>query len=180
MSDEINEIKKKHFLSDDSVFSDEPDPELTTADLVGAGEFAPRTAEVESLARDESVLEVESEPIELPRAEVPAVVSRTGTYAVAAAPAKERETGPLFSSDEAKDLRARWDAIQVGFVDEPRRSVERADNLVAGTMKRLAEIFAQERSNLESQRDQGENVSTEDLRLALRRYRSFFSRLLSV
>jgi len=47
-------------------------------------------------------------------------------------------------------------------------------------MKRLAEIFAQERSNLEGQWDQGENVSTEDLRLALRRYRSFFSRLLSV
>jgi hypothetical protein len=175
-----DEIKKKHFLSDDSVFWDEPDAELTTADLAGAGEFVPRTAEVDALAEDESVLEVESEPIELPRAEATAVANRTGTYAAAAAPAKERETGPLFSSGETKDLRSRWDAIQVGFVDEPRRSVEHADNLVAGTMKRLAEIFAQERSNLEGQWDQGENVSTEDLRLALRRYRSFFSRLLSV
>ena len=71
-------------------------------------------------------------------------------------------------------------AIQVGFVDEPRRAVEQADSLVAGTMKRLAEIFADERNNLESQWDKGEDVSTEDLRLALRRYRSFFSRLLSV
>jgi hypothetical protein len=175
-----DEMKKKHFLSDDSVFPDEPDAELTTADLAGAGEFAPRTAEVDALAEDESVLELESEPIEPPRAEPPVVVSRTGNYGVAAVPAKERETGPLFLSGEAKDLRARWDAIQVGFVDEPRRSVEQADNLVAGTMKRLAEIFAQERCNLEGQWDQGENVSTEDLRLALRRYRSFFSRLLSV
>jgi hypothetical protein len=78
------------------------------------------------------------------------------------------------------ELRSRWDAIQVGFVDEPRRAVELADNLVAGTMKRLAEIFTDERSKLEGQWDQGENVSTEDLRLALRHYRSFFSRLLSV
>lgn len=92
----------------------------------------------------------------------------------------ERESGPLFSSNEANELRGRWDAIQVGFVDEPRRAVEQADNLVAGTMKRLAEVFAEERGKLEGQWDKGENVSTEDLRLALRRYRSFFSRLLSV
>lgn len=97
-----DEIKKKHFLSDDSVFPDEPDAVLTTADLAGAGEFVPRTAKVDVLAEDESVLEVESEPIELPRVEVPAVVSRTGTYAVAAAPAKERETGPLFRAAKRK------------------------------------------------------------------------------
>jgi hypothetical protein len=152
-----DDIRKRHFLSDDSVLSDEADAELTTADLAGANQLTPRSAEVESV--------IELESVELP---------------AAVAPAMERETGPLFSSGEAKDLRARWDAIQVGFVDEPRRSVEQADNLVAGAMKRLAEIFAQERSNLEGQWDQGENVSTEDLRLALRRYRSFFSRLLSV
>ena len=102
------------------------------------------------------------------------------TAGTAAAPAMERESGPLFSSTEANELRGRWDAIQVGFVDEPRRAVEQADNLVAGTMKRLAEVFAEERGKLEGQWDKGENVSTEDLRLALRRYRSFFSRLLSV
>jgi hypothetical protein len=90
------------------------------------------------------------------------------------------ESGPLFSPDEAKDLHARWDAIQVGFVDEPRQSVEQADNLVASAIKRLAEIFADERQRLEGQWTRGESVSTEDLRLALRRYRSFFGRLLSV
>jgi hypothetical protein len=87
---------------------------------------------------------------------------------------------PLFSPDEAKDFHSRWDAIQVGFVDEPRQAVEQADSLVAGAMKRLAEGFAEERARLEAQWDQGDNVSTEDLRVALRRYRSFFGRLVAV
>jgi hypothetical protein len=77
-------------------------------------------------------------------------------------------------------LRARWDAVQAGFVDEPRRAGEQADSLVAAAMKRHAETFAQERSQLEGQWDRGDDVSTEDLRLALQRYRSFFGRLLSM
>jgi hypothetical protein len=100
---------------------------------------------------------------------------------VAATGATDDQATPLFSPGEAQEFRVRWDAIQAGFVDEPRRAVEQADNLVAGTMKRLAEIFADERSKLEGQLDRGESVvSTENLRLALRRYRSFFGRLLSV
>jgi len=63
-------------------------------------------------------------------------------------------------------------------VDEPRRAVQQADSLVAEVMKRLAESFAKERGALESQWDRGDNVTTEDLRLALQRYRSFFDRLL--
>jgi len=86
----------------------------------------------------------------------------------------------LFSPDEANSLRGRWDSIQVGFVDEPRQAVEKADALVAGAMKRLAEGFAAERERLEKQWDRGDSISTEDLRLALRRYRAFFGRLLSV
>lgn len=86
----------------------------------------------------------------------------------------------LFPSNELQDLRTRWKDIQTGFVDEPRKAVEQADGLVASAMKRLAEVFAQERSGLEQQWDRGDNVSTEDLRLALQRYRSFFDRLLSV
>jgi hypothetical protein len=109
----------------------------------------------------------------------------TGTAAFAAnASAKssttEDQPSPLFSPEEAKDFHSRWDAIQVGFVDEPRQAVEQADSLVAGAMKRLAEGFADERARLEAQWDQGDNVSTEDLRVALRRYRSFFGRLLAV
>lgn len=94
----------------------------------------------------------------------------------------DEQVVPLFSPDETKDFRARWDAIQTGFVDEPRRAVEQADHLVAEAMKRLAEIFADERGKLERQWDRGSSAptATEDLRLALRRYRSFFGRILSV
>jgi hypothetical protein len=86
----------------------------------------------------------------------------------------------LFAEDETGELHSSWDAIQAGFVDEPRRAVEDADHLVAATMKRLAEIFADERQRLEGQWDRGDDVSTEDLRVALQRYRAFFTRLLAV
>jgi hypothetical protein len=87
---------------------------------------------------------------------------------------------PLFPAGEAGDLRGRWNEIQTGFVDEPRRAVEQADGLVAEAMKRLAETFADERATLEGQWDRGDDVSTENLRLALQRYRSFFGRLLAI
>jgi DNA-binding ferritin-like protein len=74
----------------------------------------------------------------------------------------------------------RWQEIQASFVDKPRDSVEHADTLVAELMQRLATSFSQARERLEQQWDNGDDVSTEDLRLALTRYRSFFDRLLSV
>jgi len=86
---------------------------------------------------------------------------------------------PLFPSSEAESFKGRWRSIQSGFVDEPRRAVEEADQLIAEVMKALAGSFADERRNLEQQWDRGD-VSTEDLRLGLRRYRSFFDRLLSI
>ena len=70
--------------------------------------------------------------------------------------------------------------MQAGFVDEPRRAVEHADSLVAEIMKRLAESFAAERASLEKQWDRGDSVTTEDLRVVLQRYRSFFDRLLTI
>jgi hypothetical protein len=87
---------------------------------------------------------------------------------------------PLFSEPEMGDFRSQWGKVQTGFVDEPRRTVEDADKLVAAVMQRLAEGFANERSGLEKQWDRGDNVSTEDLRVALQRYRSFFDRLLKL
>jgi len=84
---------------------------------------------------------------------------------------------PLFSESEMGDFRSHWSKVQTGFVDEPRRTVEEADKLVAAVMQRLAEGFANERSDLEKQWESGDNVSTEDLRVALQRYRSFFDRL---
>jgi hypothetical protein len=90
------------------------------------------------------------------------------------------EPMPLFSEMEMGDFRSQWSKVQTGFVDEPRRTVEGADKLVAAVMQRLAEGFASERSGLEKQWESGDNVSTEDLRVALQRYRSFFDRLLKL
>jgi hypothetical protein len=90
------------------------------------------------------------------------------------------EPMPLFSEPEMGDFRSQWSKLQTGFVDEPRRTVEDADQLVASVMQRLAEGFANERSALEKQWDRADNVSTEDLRVALQRYRSFFDRLLKL
>jgi hypothetical protein len=93
--------------------------------------------------------------------------------------AEERPT-PLFVEDELSGYRARWGGIQTGFVDEPRKAVEEADALVAELMRRLTEVFAGERQQLEAQWERSDKVSTEDLRLAMRRYRSFFERLLAI
>jgi hypothetical protein len=87
---------------------------------------------------------------------------------------------PLFADDERSRLNSRWNDIQANFVDEPQQSVEQADALVAETVERLAKGFAQARSGLEDQWSQGEDVSTEELRIAIQRYRSFFNRLLAV
>jgi hypothetical protein len=107
------------------------------------------------------------------------VTSGEGVVAQAGQTA-DADMGPLLAGDEAGELRERWENIQVGFVDEPRSAVEQADHLVAQTMQRLAETFAKERENLEHQWDRGGEASTEDLRLALRRYRAFFGRLMQV
>lgn len=87
---------------------------------------------------------------------------------------------PLFAQSDTQDFRSRWEKVQIGFVDEPRKAVEQADELVASAIKQLAEVFATERHKLEAEWEKTDNVSTEELRIALRRYRSFFDRLLSV
>ncbi len=86
----------------------------------------------------------------------------------------------LFPAQETEDFRRTWHSIQGSFVDTPREAVQRADELVATVIQHLTEIFATERSKLEAEWTRGNEVSTEDLRLALRRYRSFVDRLLSV
>ena len=90
------------------------------------------------------------------------------------------ETPPLMKTEDEENFRSRWNSIQTGFVDEPRGSVEQADELVAELMQHLARSFSDQRSNLETQWQRSEQVSTEELRGALRRYRSFFDRLLSI
>ena len=93
---------------------------------------------------------------------------------------EDERLAPLFSADAAKEFRSRWDAVQSSFVDDPKQAVRKGDELVAQVMKSLTETFSNERSRLEGQRDQSDKASTENLRVALRRYRSFFERLLSL
>jgi hypothetical protein len=102
---------------------------------------------------------------------------KTRDVARTATATPERE--PLLPNDESGQYATRWQEIQTSFVDEPRPSVEKADALVAELMQKLATVFSSERERLEAQWDSGDDVSTEDLRVALTRYRSFFDRLLS-
>ncbi|MDQ4029021.1 MAG: hypothetical protein M3214_13375 [Actinomycetota bacterium] len=115
----------------------------------------------------------------------PIDTSRTEAAQVQQTPTAQQDDGaegfePLLSTDEAESFRSRWQTIQAEFVDEPRRAAEDADRLVAELMTRLAETFSEERSRLEAAWGEGDEVSTEDLRVAVQRYKSFFNRLLSV
>jgi hypothetical protein len=118
-------------------------------------------------------------------ADVEATTAGTDTEAVTADNGSDLQAGrretdaPLVEGGDEEGFRHRWEGIQAGFVDEPRAAVEQADALVAELMQRLAETFSNERKSLEGQWDRGEDVSTEDLRVALTRYRSFFDRLLA-
>lgn len=153
--------------------------QLTTADLAGRAERKDKTPESQTgqertgptLVKDEGQRNVENLP-GTPGSARPQETEKPGS----ATP--EENSAPLFAGSEITELRARWTSVQSDFVDEPRRAVEEADKLVATVMQRLADGFAGERSSLEKQWGSGNNVSTEDLRVALQRYRSFFDRLL--
>lgn len=98
-----------------------------------------------------------------------------------AAQRHDDELAQLFPPDAASEFRSRWDAVQIGFVDDPRKAVREADELVAQVMKSLADSFANARAGFESEFNQeAGNTSTESLRVVLQRYRSFFQRLLSL
>jgi hypothetical protein len=113
-------------------------------------------------------------------AEMPAFNRTVGSADLTTVKATQEANLPLFSLNDTQDFRSRWEKIQSGFVDEPRKAVEQADELVARAIKRLEEVFAGERQKPEAEWEKTDNVSTEDLRIALRRCRSFLDRLLSV
>ena len=146
---------------------------LSTADIANP---TPRQARAAAINRGEvnaADNNSPSAPIPLPANTPPAANANAATPGNANPPAQ------LFPDDELHNFRARWDQVQTSFVDEPRKAVEQADNLVASVVKRIAEQFAAERQKLEGRWDKGDDVNTEDLRQALRSYRSFFDRLLS-
>jgi hypothetical protein len=133
----------------------------------------------ELMAKDEDVITADLASIPPERLDGPKLVKDQEPKTLARVAAVS-EPIPLFTESEMGDFRAQWSKVQTGFVNEPRRTVKDADKLVAAVMQRLAEGFANERSGLEKQWDSGDNVSTEDLRIALQRYRSFFDRLLKL
>jgi hypothetical protein len=138
---------------------DKADQSLESPQNVGADE---------SLSRD-PVGEEAGEPLGSSSADVPAQDDRSVSAG----------HEPLLPSDQSDRFTSRWQEIQTSFVDQPRNAVAEADALVADLMQRLAASFSQERERLEGQWDRGDDVSTEDLRIALTRYRSFFDRLLA-
>jgi hypothetical protein len=93
---------------------------------------------------------------------------------------EDSDLAPLFAAGAATDFRARWDLVQRSFVDDPKRAVHAADELVAHVTRSLTESFARQKSELEKSFDQEESPSTESLRIALRQYRAFFERLLAL
>jgi hypothetical protein len=86
----------------------------------------------------------------------------------------------LLPPNEAEELRSKWERIQLTFVEEPGKAVEDADKLVALAIRRVSEMLSNERERLEEQWTRGGEISTEDLRIALRGYRAFFSSVLSI
>lgn len=135
--------------------------------------------------RTEEVIETTDQPAEGgPMVEKPASENRTPANQIAEnrTPANTREDdlAPLFEQDSAEKFRTRWLAIQSKFVDDPGASVQQADDLVADVIQTITRSFADRRGTLEEQWKGGGQTSTEDLRLALKQYRSFFERLLSL
>jgi hypothetical protein len=157
---------------------------VTTADMAAAGD---RTATGDRTPAPEAAKEAATKTeAETPRGAATKTEAETRRGAATKAEAQTAAEGEaeaaasLFPTDQASGYRSRWQEIQTGFVDEPKAAVQEADTLVAEVMRQLARTFADERRQLEAQWSEGEEISTEDLRLALRRYRSFFDRLLSV
>ena len=155
----------------------EPETDLRAADGQGDLRTTDDDPDLRSAGTERDVRATEPEP-DVHRTEPAADAVPAAPAGTAATTGDDpADNAPLVPDSEG--FQSRWEEIQVRFVDEPRGAVEDADALVATVMQRLAEGFAQERERLEGQWGRGEDISTEDLRVALQRYRSFFQRLLA-
>jgi hypothetical protein len=143
----------------------EREEHLSTADIAAAADAQQRQAEPGRAVPP------------VPRNEADAVHANPGH----AVDGDREELAPLFDARLAQEMRGRWSEIQSGFVDDPHQAVRNADELVAQALQDLARSFAQHRQQIDADANAGEGQSsTENLRVALRRYRSFFERLLKV
>jgi hypothetical protein len=156
-------------LTTDQLAHPQGTPQTVTPD-----EQAPITADVERDA-------LEPDPHATTTTEVPTTGPATLPSEASTQPVGDRQApAQLLESRELAGVTSRWSDIQAAFVDSPQQAVQDADALVADLMQHLAQVFATERQQLEGQWSRGGTVSTEDLRVSLQRYRSFFQRLLSV
>jgi hypothetical protein len=152
-----------------------------TGGVAGTGDHAPDLAPDTDPDRDRPLREEDRRGEVAAEQELaPAVVRGPTADGTADAGATgPGSAGPLLAAEYSEGFRARWTDVQNGFVDAPREAVEQADGLVAELMQHLARTFSEERGRLESHWDRGDEVSTDDLRTAFQRYRSFFERLLA-
>jgi hypothetical protein len=165
---------------------DDRKKDLSTADVASASHQRDRDRERDAVGgprpgdeRDPTLTPPRTED-EARRAEFDRPHHAAGQHDRVEPGAENTELPPLFENAGRDDMHREWERIQTRFVDEPKRSVEEADHLVAATVQRLAESFARQREQLETQWSRNGDVSTEDLRLAMRRYRAFFERMLSL
>ena len=149
---------------DEQATRTQPDEQATRTQAPEEQSAPPPVSDGPSLAQDERLIEEQPQETDVPPA----------------AGAEPSADELLFADDNLSVLRSRWDDVQTAFVDDPTKCVQEADALVAEVVDQLAAGFADARSRLEAQWARGEDVSTEDLRIALRRYREFFQRLLAV
>ncbi|HUF54322.1 MAG TPA: hypothetical protein VMR52_11190 [Dehalococcoidia bacterium] len=130
------------------------------------GDFSPERSETrENYGRPGAATETAEARQDFDEREVP---STTGA-----------DQGELFRQASYDEYASRWEQIQADFVDDPQATVARADALVSDVINDLTQTFESERNSLENQWSQDAEANTEDLRIALQRYRSFFQRLLS-
>jgi hypothetical protein len=145
----------------------------TPADVVDAQSDTPPPVATEATAPPVAT-EVVAEP---PAA---AAVSEESGSTTAGAVRQDAPMDALFAQGDLSELRSRWNDVQATFVDDPKDCVAKADGLVSDAVDQLTTSFSHARSRLEEQWAKGEEASTEDLRVALKRYRDFFDRLLAV
>ena len=148
-----------------------PYPEMSIADVEETEETTPDYY-IDNNLNSQTVVDVEPTD-ELPVIDAPAVPVLTHEAVYSPTP----ELVTLLKSEDSEHFRAQWKEIQGKFVDDPRSAVQQADALVSEVVDQITRMFAGEHSSLESQWNQGSDVSTEDLRKALQHYRSFFNRL---
>jgi hypothetical protein len=155
-----------------------------TESTVPGGEGSAVGTDAGRHAQVDSAVPREAEPAYPTTGQTESATDNTQSSAVAADAARSKVESDsdisLFADDELAGLRARWDNVQASFVDDPRDCVQKADGLVLDVVGQLTTGFTEARSRLEEQWGRGEEASTEDLRVALKRYREFFERLLAV